>query len=277
MGSKLTKLANRLDVIEKHLGLQNEEDKPEIVIGKWYKDPSSNYLVHVTKVLAKHNYVEVYGFDSNGNWLDKWDTVVNQLCVDATPQEVEKALIEEAKRRYNVGDRLSKIRDDHADDNRFFELDSFSLENNCLYFNSKKSPFYSYCIFQYGQWATIIEQDKFAELKEAHRNGAVIESMPKKWIGDWTIATNPIWDGDNYEYRIKPEEKPKVGDVVKAWNDDEGQYFIGIVHEITSHGEFQVKFRKGTHFSGYYFFAKNAKTLNKQEAIDLLFGKEVSK
>ena len=48
--------------------------------------------------------------------------------------------------------------------------------------------------------------DKFAELKEAYRNGSVIEyrhaSLPN---ASWKINNNPAWN-DNYEYRIKPEE-----------------------------------------------------------------------
>ncbi|MVZ67408.1 hypothetical protein GQF61_16255 [Sphingobacterium sp. DK4209] len=72
-------------------------------------------------------------------------------------------------------------------------------------------------------------KDKFAELKEAHSNGAVIESIPKNWIGDWTKATNPIWDGENYEYRIKPEEDLKLGDKVIGIRTD-----CAIVGEVTS-------------------------------------------
>lgn len=51
-------------------------------------------------------------------------------------------------------------------------------------------------------------EDKFAELKEAHRNGAVIQlnSIYNGWndVEDEADLWLPT-----YEYRIKPEEKPK--------------------------------------------------------------------
>ena len=226
----------------------------EAEVGKWYKDPSSDYLVYVTKILGKHNYVEVYGFGSDGNWFNKWDTVVHQLCVEATPQVVEKALIEEAKRR---GHTYSEY-DYNPEENELCGIDDGRLES----------------VFCDGHWEQPV--DKFAELKEAHRNGAVIESMPKKWIGDWTIATNPIWDGDNYEYRIKPEEKPKVGDVCKFWNEYEDVFLVGIYAELRDRNDQWDD--NSTHVHGVRLgeaystkFFKHAKTLTKQEAIELLF------
>ena len=238
----------------------------EAEVGKWYKDPNSQYLVHVTKIIAKHNYVEVYGFDCNGNWFNEWDTVVHQLCIEATPQEVENALIEEAKRRYKVGDKI------------FLDGENRILDMNLFQYLPKSNSFYislttkgkSGRVFNNGQWATIIEQDKFAKLKEAHRNGAVIQHY-NVCLEEWADVQNPMFN-ENAHYRIKPEEKPKVGDVVRAWNDDEcEQYFIGIVHEISDRGEFKVKFRKGDCFGAYYYYARYAKTITQQEAIDLLF------
>jgi len=213
------------------LYLAKEVIKPKHQIGKWYKH-KFGILFCVTST-NDNGVLYGYGFDKRGSWfsfIDESSTkyacndVAKEYTDEATAQEVEKALIEEAKRRYKVGDRLSKIRDDHADDNRFFELDSFSLENNCLYFNSKKSPFYSYCIFQDGQWATIIEQDNFAELKEAHRNGAVIQlKMGNRWFD-----CDPVWT-PIFTYRIKPEEGLKIGDKVIGIRTD-----CAIIGEVTS-------------------------------------------
>lgn len=58
-----------------------------------------------------------------------------------------------------------------------------------------------------GKWAEIIEVDRFAELKEAHKNGAVIQFKSKRPPYEWEdVAYNdPCWQ-DKYEYRIKPEE-----------------------------------------------------------------------
>lgn len=52
-----------------------------------------------------------------------------------------------------------------------------------------------------------MEKDKFAELKEAHKNGVVIQ-YKSRVDGEWCTVKNDIdlWH-DVYEYRIKPEEE----------------------------------------------------------------------
>lgn len=220
-----------------------------VVVGKWYKDPFSNYLVHVTKILGSHNYVEVYGFDSNGNWFNKWDTTICQLYTEATPQEVEQSLIEEAKSR---GHAYSEY-DYNPEENELCGINNGRLES----------------VFCDGHWEQPI--DKFAELKEAHKKGAVIQSKVV-FVDEpsvWEDVPNPIWN-PKIEYRIKPEEKPKVGDLVKAWNEDSG-CVIGIVKKI----EYCSKDTFGYTLNGSVTeLFMNAKTLAQQEAIDLLFGKE---
>ncbi len=106
------------------------------------------------------------------------------------------------------------------------------------------------------------EVDKFAELKEAHKNGAVIEYKSSQ-TGFWHKATSPSWD-NNTEYRIKPEEKPKIGDVCKFWDDDEDVYLIGCITDIDISSSFPFLIYD-------YDWFRNAKTLTQQEAIDLLF------
>lgn len=117
-------------------------------------------------------------------------------------------------------------------------------------------------LFKDGKWATIIKQDKFAELKEAHRNGAVIQSKVV-FVDEpsiWEDVHNPTWN-PKIDYRIKPEEKPKVGDVVKALDSENGYHSIGVIKHIEDWGYFLN--------DGMYW--DNAKTLTQQEAIDLLF------
>lgn len=209
----------------------------EVVVGKWYKDPSSDYIVYVTKILGKHNYVEVYGFGSNGNWFDKWDTVVHQLCTEATPQEVEQALIEEAKKLGHTYERF----DYNPEENELCGINNGRLES----------------VFCDGHWEQ--PTDKFAELKEAHGNGAKIQFRHSN--GEWVDINHqyPTWQKS--EYRIKPEEKPKVGDVVKAWDSENGYHSIGVIKHIEDWGYFLN--------DGIYW--DNAKTLTQQETIDLLF------
>ena len=224
------------------LYLSKEEVKKELEVGKWYFGELDNERKTLFCFNGKHGQFTQYGFTSNREWSNQIGCIQGLKYTEATPQEVEKALIEEANRRgFNGG----------------FVFDD---RTNILWNQQKNGE--ERAILSNGQWATIIEQDKFSELKEAHNKGAVIESMPKKWIGDWTIATNPIWDGDNYEYRIKPEEKPNVGDVVEAWNNNSSaKPVIGMLEDI----------HLNTHYGIGGQWYDNAKTLTQREAIELLF------
>lgn len=46
--------------------------------------------------------------------------------------------------------------------------------------------------------------DKFAELKEAHKNGAVIQYKSELDPFEWCDTYDPNWNS-NYEYRVKPQ------------------------------------------------------------------------
>lgn len=169
------------------------EQKPveienKIQIGKWYKEPSSEYLVCVTNILGKHNYVEVYGFGSNGNWFSKWDTVVHQLCVEATTQEVEKALIEEAKRKGHNYKRFGY----NPEENELCGMNNGRLES----------------VFCNGHWEQPI--DKFSELKEAHMNGAIVQFRGPATMYTWYDCHKNHDFMHDYEYRIKPEALRKI-------------------------------------------------------------------
>lgn len=118
------------------------------------------------------------------------------------------------------------------------------------------------------------KEDKFAKLKEAHKNGAAIQyRVPRaKWI-DCDNEDPPLWL-NNLEYRIKPEEEPKAGDIVKAWDAKEGKLFIGTLYKKVAYGvpyPFMVKLYN---YIDEYRFYGNAEKITKEEAIALLFGSE---
>lgn len=239
------------------LYLSKEEVKKGLEVGKWYFVNRHIKIEPKALVCFQGHGKDAYGFTHEPCWSNTYGNpntfkTKGYEYTEATPQEVEQALIEEAKRRGHAYNEY----DYNPEENELCGLNNGRLES----------------VFCNGQWEVPI--DKLVELKEAHSKGAVIESMPKKWIGDWTVATNPIWDGDNYEYRIKPEEKPKVGDVIKAWVTKEDEYFIGVLSSIDSRGDYVVKFQNSYDSSIYTFRARYAKPLTQQEAIELLFGKE---
>ncbi len=202
------------------------ETKKELEVGKWYKGVSDN-----TQLLFKVDCLNKdvnYGFISN-----KWYECLccSRACEwqEATPQEVEKALIEEAERRgYKVGN--SKCLEDGAvwdfDSNQGYE---YEIENNTLHLDAS-------VVFKNGKWAEIIEVDKLAELKEAHKNGAVIECL--QLDNTWYTVEKPNWH-DHNEYRIKPKNKLEISAEVEISHIE-----VNAVLKTTVNGETKLT----THF-----------------------------
>lgn len=255
--------------------------RPELESGKWYKDTyeRSNLLVYITDI--KDDEIVGYGFGVSGKWLApnrkfySWNIHnAYSFLVEATDQEVEDALVKEAVRRgfkdnviidnSPLGFSHKRLHDEG--ENMFYTDGYLNIGHKGL------------AIFHEGKWAEVIEKpvDKFAELKEAHKNGAVIQFRNKHTNNKWVDCggNKPSWVSTT-EYRIKPEEEPKVGDIVKAWDAKEGKLFIGTLYKKVAYGvpyPFMVKLYNSM---DEYSFYGNAEKITKQEAIDLLFGKEV--
>lgn len=138
-----------------------------IGVGKWYfkQDDRQSSIIFFCQGHRNGNAYG-YGIDTSSNGKTEWfsdsDVVEsnNDDFREATPEEVEQALIAEAKRRYKVGDRLSKIYEDYAKcENRCFGEREFAIEDGKLYMQNDISN-YDYCIFYDGQWASVIPQEK---------------------------------------------------------------------------------------------------------------------
>lgn len=138
------------------------EPKKELEAGRWYR---------TNRALFNHqNGYDSYGFLDNkwvaDNWKTNLDDFVGVTPVQATPKEVEQALIEEANRRYNVGDKLSLFNDyGYVSGNGIYSGDfddlSFCIDSNTLAVKTTNG-FYQ-MVFNNGQWATVIEKDKFTD------------------------------------------------------------------------------------------------------------------
>lgn len=249
------------------LYLAKEEVKKELEVGKWYFGELDNERKTLFCFNGEYGLFTQYGFNVKGEWSNQIGCIEGLKYTEATPQEVEKALIEEAKRRYKVGYKLSKVHDDYSKGDRIFSLNLSHQSGLCdLWIDNDGDRGHSSCIFKNGQWATIIEQenpaevtDKFAELKEAHSKGAEIQFYDNN-RKCWFDCGIPCWN-PKFKYRIKPEEKPKVGDVCKFWCEKDDTFTVGILEEIDDEGYFWC--------SNYCY--PNAKTLTQQEAIELLF------
>lgn len=128
-----------------HLQDSSKIEHTELMCGKWYKNKKSNNLCF------RRGNMDNYGF-----LFDKWST--NIACVtptewiEATPEEVEEALIREAERRgigYGVTISFYKQKSAFFDEGQFV----FIEEDLCW----DNSGYAYHIIFQSGKWAEIIE------------------------------------------------------------------------------------------------------------------------
>jgi len=135
------------------LASEIESIKPEV--GKWYILTHNPNKIFCCTSVNEIGVVYGYGF-SDGQWVEKLDhNGITCICNEeafkyarpATNEEVQKALIEEAKRRYSVPCNI-------------YYLDGVegTLRGYYLYYSSKSNTLYatggSYdIVFQNGKWA----------------------------------------------------------------------------------------------------------------------------
>ena len=201
------------------------EPKPkELEVGKWYKTKSVVCIFYLTEIQGDYRKNKGYGLLNNNEWFDNRNGTffmgrANDLdnFTEATPQEVEQALIEEAKKLGHTYERF----DYNPEENELCGINNGRLE-------------YVFCD---GNWEQ--PTDKFAELKEAHKNGKEIQWRRNIYGGfsNWTDFkdNNPVWS-DHNEYRINPSSPIKVGDwmfnpnykkITQVKKDNHGKSLIG--------------------------------------------------
>jgi hypothetical protein len=138
--------------------IENEvpEIKPTVEVGKWYKD--SKFLLYII------DNTHWYGFDSGGYWRDNvWylNLLNDRILLLATPEEVETALFNEAKRRgFKEGVKCVSLVAPEGKET-FKSNFQFEFHLNRLWVDSNK---YKCCIFDNGKWATIITEPTEKEL-----------------------------------------------------------------------------------------------------------------
>jgi len=157
---EIKKLEKAVEDINKRID-KLKEDKPKFEVGKWYKHGKLSIFCFV-----KENGLGVngYGFNPDG-WCDDNTWSKNWEITSATNEEVEAALIAEAKKRgfkEGVIVDLSSINPDWQTRTKIngssrylsaYDNDDNDDYNNALVFGA--------CyIFSKGQWAEIIEEPK---------------------------------------------------------------------------------------------------------------------
>lgn len=140
------------------------EPKKELEVGKWYLIDCEGYYSPTAKNAVVYDNGEdySYGFDFEGKFINDFNLSNCRRYVirELTPQEVEQALIEEAKRRGFKKGFIAEVKQPGGY-NSFWngkDPERYVFEENTLYYYSRLYP-----IFQNGQWATIIEQGNFTD------------------------------------------------------------------------------------------------------------------
>lgn len=241
----MNNLEKRLSIIEEKLGIVNGKTKLEV--GKWYWVDRTNVIPNDKKALVYYqgNNVPTYGFDHLGIYTASYgchDTFnnYNYIYTLATKEEVKEALSNHA---ISLG-----IKNENT-----IQIDDFRIlikSNPKFGYDEEYNTLYVYCrhfylhngsnyddiqsyfgVFYNGKWFfELIEQpiDKFSELKEAHKNGAVIQVNYDDGRG-YMDTDNPKWN-NIYEYRIKPQQSSLEQDIQQL-KDKYKQYKFTITIE----------------------------------------------
>ena len=135
-----------------------EAFKKELEIGKWYKRPHNSALFYVTEILnIDSNHCKVFGFDNVGKWMPENAKTFPDNDFEATPEQIESALINEAKKRGFIDG--VKFKDARYGKNSYKVSNEniFRLYNNetlCIEDDGNVTVFYK------GNWAQILPQEK---------------------------------------------------------------------------------------------------------------------
>jgi hypothetical protein len=131
-----------------------EEEKAELVAGKWYKLPNTKAIIKCLSKPNKDGRFNCYGFNVNGKYIEEAKTYNDNGYKPATPQEVEQALTNEAVKLGLVIGEYCNHPNPTEEQNRSIKDYFYNERDNCLYGDKKDRG--GARLFQNGIWATII-------------------------------------------------------------------------------------------------------------------------
>jgi len=155
--------------------------EPELEVGKWYK--SGKRLVCYSGTYEKKDMMCGYGFGIGGRWRSGKTTTYGHSSAfrEATHEEVEEALIAEAKRRgFKKGCSFVPLNNDLL----IREYES-PTSNSFVYFDcsiglTMSDDYSNVSIFNNGKWAEIIENPELEALEKKYKElGEEIDKMKK--------------------------------------------------------------------------------------------------
>ena len=139
-----------------------EAFKKELEVGKWYKRPHNSALFYVTEILnIDSNHCKVFGFDNVGKWMPENAKTFPDNDFEATPEQIESALINEAKKRGfkngAIGNNSNPNECNLINNKLNFIGMEFDDKTNELRAINNVSSFWT--VFKYGKWAEIIPEE----------------------------------------------------------------------------------------------------------------------
>lgn len=157
---------------------------PLLEVGKWYKLINRND----TMILCYQGEgSSSYGFSSRGVWSNSlgsaWVNSSDCETTELTHEEVETALIAEAKKRYKVGDSFVCLK--NGEFSKITQLDKWANIGNSssVLWNDhvkSESVFNNSKIYSNGKWATIVNTE-LDELKATYKElGKKIDELENK-------------------------------------------------------------------------------------------------
>jgi hypothetical protein len=127
--------------------------KNEIPFGSWVVDTEDD------KWLMKYESGLRYGLDGAGKWFyDRMQYEIQSNDRIATPEEVEKRLIEYAK-------SIGFVEGVKFKDLKLDQIVVFDSSYSSVYYDSSNELWYGgYCIMKDGIWATIIKEETYIKI-----------------------------------------------------------------------------------------------------------------
>jgi len=188
---------NPFNLVEEIQTVSEHVQPTKLEAGKWYKaikDPLS--------IVFKSSESEGYGFNTRAEWVDYCPVWTPDFWTPATPEEVSTSLINEAKRRYKVGDVINSLAKSLGAENcklsdDYFECCNYTVQGKTAEKDWDKNHSNPW-LYRDGQWAEIVEQP--------------LTELPEKWVvrvttenaetlTEWKIeVSNGFFTGDAYEY-----------------------------------------------------------------------------
>lgn len=209
----------------------DQVNKTKLQVGKWYKSktPENPYILFIES--KEENKFTSYGISSDGNWINREasplfiENYINDGLIEATPEEVESALIKEAEK---IGFKEGVKVDRSMLPSPINEPVELSIgKTNYRYFqNDNLLDFNGYAIFHNGKWAEIVPNEE--ETIDWSKAGQLVELKDHKPKVIMLTTGSYNIDANCFSGIVVQEDKIfRFGEYSKHWGMSDFKPFKG--------------------------------------------------